>query len=327
MKNIIFISLLSFILVSSLYPAKLHTFSDISKPRMISVDKRFVYISEINTHSVLVYDLNNFKLIKKIGQKGEGPKEFKIPPFIHFTSDKIFISGYTKILVYSKTINFLKEIRPVIWAPGVFPVQDYFASNQSKAIDNRNYTVLTLFNEKFETIKEIPISPESTNEYLFFTTTFSRSWKDRIYVNHPKERFHIEVFSKFGEKLYTIEKKLDRIEANEKHRHRFIDFALNSLGKKLFSKFKASKRFDKPLPKFLPDIKNFYVVDDKIYVKTFDVDRDKDKYIILNIEGKILETKYLPKAFYKKFTFSDNKFYYLVDNEDEENWELHVVEL
>lgn len=327
MRKAILFTLLSFILFIRIHPEKLHTFFDISTPRMFLVDKNYVYISDRNTHSVLVYDLEHFELIKKLSRKGEGPRESTTPPSIDITGDRIFVSDQVKIIVYSKDLKFLGELRPGMWMPEIIPVQDHFVLLNRKSFGNKEYHVLSFFNEKFEKLKDITISPKAASDYLFFPIAVVRSWRDRVYVNDPEQGFFIGVFNKTGEKTYTIEKKPAKIKAAERHRQRFIEHSINALGKKLFAKHKARGRYKKPLPKYIPHIKNFWVTDDTIYVKTYEVNDKEDRYIIMDLKGEILETRYLPRAFYNKFTFSNNRFYYLADNEEEEGWELHAVEL
>jgi hypothetical protein len=81
------------------------------------------------------------------------------------------------------------------------------------------------------------------------------------------------------------------------------------------------------LPNLLPDIKDIRVVDDRIYIQTYDILGENDKYIILDLTGVFLNTKWLPKAYVKKFTFYKNCFYYFCENENGEGWELHMLKL
>ena len=78
------------------------------------------------------------------------------------------------------------------------------------------------------------------------------------------------------------------------------------------------------------------VTDERIYVKTSQTKGDKDEFIIMDLKGNTLKKVYLPAVkkqryvntmlgipakFYKIY---QNKFYYLYENEDEEEWEIHV---
>ena len=85
-----------------------------------------------------------------------------------------------------------------------------------------------------------------------------------------------------------------------------------------------------------PPIRDILVKEGKIYVRTFITKDDKEKYHILDLKGKELKTVFLPKpmpASYitrlanrpvRFFDIANDRFYYIVENEDEEEWELHI---
>ena len=58
---------------------------DINKPGFVYLDKKQMYVTEDT--SIYIYSLNDLKLIKKFGKRGEGPQEFKTYPKITFTRD------------------------------------------------------------------------------------------------------------------------------------------------------------------------------------------------------------------------------------------------
>ncbi len=73
----------------------------------------------------------------------------------------------------------------------------------------------------------------------------------------------------------------------------------------------------------------------KIYIRTYITQNDKEKYHIFDLKGKELKTVFLPKPMLASlvtrlvsrivrfFDIDKDTFYYLVENEDEEEWELH----
>lgn len=98
-------------------------------------------------------------------------------------------------------------------------------------------------------------------------------------------------------------------------------------------------------PDTLPPIQDITVTDDKIYVSTYNKNKnnntkgDKEKYIIMDLKGNIISTPYMPVPIESSFLaktlgrdnrfygISNNKFYYLKENEDDEVWEVHAVEI
>jgi hypothetical protein len=58
----------------------------------------------------------------------------------------------------------------------------------------------------------------------------------------------------------------------------------------------------------------------------------KNEFLILNLKGKYLKKFYLPikdmdVQFYPTYTVRDSKFYQLVENQESEEWELHITEI
>ena len=66
-----------FFCVLILYAQKAAILSELLNPRYMIVDNHQVIISDYP--NIYLYSLEDFKLKKKIGNKGEGPGEFYIP--------------------------------------------------------------------------------------------------------------------------------------------------------------------------------------------------------------------------------------------------------
>jgi len=78
-----------------------------------------------------------------------------------------------------------------------------------------------------------------------------------------------------------------------------------------------------------------------MYVRTSRINEntDEQEFIIMDLKGNILKTLYLPQTanpqhFVKMmgmtprfYSIANNRFYYLVENEEEETWELHVKDI
>jgi hypothetical protein len=307
------------------YPEVLTSFPDMVKPRELRMDDRYIYISD--QCSVFIYDMTTFKLVKKLGNKGEGPQEFKYSPKITFTSDKLILNTTYKIIIYSKDFKLIKEMNLPLSVNGNIPCGDNFILVHPRVIDNKEYRLFTLYNNKIEKIKDLlisPIDPEIT-EILIAPWTVCRTWNDKVFIAQPHKGFYIDVFNKNGEKLYQIEKNVEKIKSEEKHRKLDLEELLFSVGRRIFERARQRGVLKRPMREFLPPINNFWVLDDRIYVKTYDITETKQKYIILDLKGNILKTVFLPKAFKEILTFNKNKFYYLEDNE-EEGWVLQVVD-
>ena len=82
-------------------------------------------------------------------------------------------------------------------------------------------------------------------------------------------------------------------------------------------------------PRYFPGVQHFTVADKKVYVLTFRQKNGQNEFIIFDIKGKFLKKAAAPvkekdPEHLSPFTIKDGKFYQLVENEEEENWELHA---
>jgi hypothetical protein len=75
LKKMIFILPVLTVLVGTVFAGKLATLTGIMKPDSIYIDNRQIYIMENPTF--FIYSLEDFRLKKKFGKPGEGPREFK----------------------------------------------------------------------------------------------------------------------------------------------------------------------------------------------------------------------------------------------------------
>ncbi len=87
-------------------------------------------------------------------------------------------------------------------------------------------------------------------------------------------------------------------------------------------------------PEYLPVIRNILVIDKEIYVQTYKTKERLSEFFILDLNGSVLKTVFLPAAKWERklrptpavtYAFKDNKYYYLEENMDKEEWELHMV--
>ena len=120
---------------------------------------------------------------------------------------------------------------------------------------------------------------------------------------------------------------MEKIKSGEKHKRMRLEEILYFIGRKRFERFRARGTFKKPLSKFIPCINNFWVIDDRIYVRTHDITDTEEKYIIMDLKGAILKTVFLPRTYREILTFNQNKFYYLKESENDDGWTLHSVDL
>lgn len=325
MKRMSILCVLILTVVVQIYPEMLSILPDLVKPSWLRVDNRYIYVSD--RHSVFIYDRASFGLVKKIGKRGEGPGEFKSYPKILFKGSQLVLADAFKLIEFSADLTLIKETNFRSFTDRIIPVEDNWVLKTARMIDKISYNEFALYDDKFKKLKVLakPLVPKWESRTLIMPHTVARSWKGRIYIAQPEKGFYIEVFDNNGRRLFHIEKQIKKVKFEEKHRKLYEDGILLFVGRRLFDKSKARGVFKKPMGEFVPDINSFWVTDDRLYVKTFDITQTTEKYIIMDLKGITIKKTFLPKAYRELLAFHNNIFYYLEDNEIIESWELHAV--
>jgi len=322
-KSVAMIALI-FGLFTPIFAEVLATFPEMIKPVELRIDDKYIYISD--QHSVFVYHRNSMKRITRLGQKGEGPKEFRHYPQITPGKNNLILCDYYKVMVFSRDLEYKEEISLHSHRGRLTYVDGNMVFKNNRDIGNTEYYIFTLYNWKQEKIKDLAHIPVPANSNEFFITPWarSRSWNGKLYISRPEKGFYFQVFDKTGNQLMEIDKnkEVPKVKSEEKHRQRLMDELRYIVGKRLYERAKQRGAFDRKIPEYLPGILNFWVLDDKLFAKTYDMKDDKDKYLILDLNGKIKKTVFLPRVYREMLTFHDTWFYYMVMNEDEEEWEL-----
>jgi hypothetical protein len=101
--------------------------------------------------------------------------------------------------------------------------------------------------------------------------------------------------------------------------------------------FKLQKKFGKrgdrlKFPAAFPPIRNFHIVDNKIYVVTYKEKDNQCWMLVFDLGGKLLKEVFVSLVdinmlipdLYNYYTIHEDKLYILRDNQDTEEWELHI---
>ena len=85
-------------------------------------------------------------------------------------------------------------------------------------------------------------------------------------------------------------------------------------------------------PDSFPEIQSIEISKGKLYILTWAKSYQKNEIFIYTAAGKFIKTCYIP--FYmidafrpQPFAIYDGKIYQVIENEDDEIWELHVNEI
>ncbi len=336
MKKIILLILIILISLYS-YGKVAAAFEEVSKPQMMAVSGDYLLITEGST--IFIYSTKDFSFIKKFGKPGEGPREFKISPFgppmiAYFYEGNIFVSSDSKVSYFTPRGEFIKEIRVPPFS--VFrPFKEVFVATGS-AVNDDKQTVLTinLHNSKMEKLKELyksdmSIGPNASFSYPINQFSYE-PYGDKLFLVRGKDGFVIDVLSISGEKLYTIKKDFEKIKVTQDYKDKTIkSFKTDPNFKQFFEFFKQRIKFKQ----HYPAIQDLRVTNDRIHVITFKKKGSETECIILDLKGKELKRVYVPYPelhgmdYMPEYDIYKSTFYILIENEDEETWELHTKKL
>lgn len=330
------------------FSTNLGTLAEVLKPTYIDVSRNEVFILEGAT--IFVYSLNNLNLLKKFGKAGEGPGELKFYPdfsnMIKVFPDHIIAVSIDKMLYYSREGKLLKEQKTSpIFRNEMIPLGENFVVKKRLQVGERRvqYTSLNIYNPKTKETKELhrqllPYSGATRKINLIPDPIYFQVYNDKLFVEKSSEGFVIDVLNSKGEKIYVINRKYEKIPVTDMYREDAIKLQKEDANyiRMQFTWEDFKKRFNVIFPDHLPPIKDFIVTDNKIYVQTYNKQKNKQGYVIMDLKGKILKRLYLPLVKQpnfseqmmgsgsKYFSICNNKFYYLHEDEDNEEWEVHV---
>jgi beta-lactamase regulating signal transducer with metallopeptidase domain len=318
---------------------------DLLKPSVLRVDTNDLFVRD--GYSIKIFSLKDYKLKLQFGNKGEGPGEFKRPPRISILPDSIFVRNASKIFWFTKEGKLIKEMKksPADGIGVLTPVGEKFIGTETDLSDRTSFKTSTynvcvaIFNSELENTKEIFRYQKYYNMvYAMPGVNEDAKWNmidpilkydydrttQKIFVVDASKGFYIEVFDENGDKLYTIDKKMDQIKVTKDYKEQTFE----AFKEKMKKSWQYMKKRKFVYPEYFPQIMTFNVADGKIYVSTFKRKNNKTEFIILDQKGEILKKVFLPvkvdgdRILY--YSIANNKFYQILENEEKESWELHI---
>lgn len=318
------------------YAKNVAVLSDLMKPERMVIDDNQIYVTEGT--SIFIYNLKDFKLKKKFGKAGEGPQEFKVIPgqvplMPYVENDNLVINCWQKLLVFTKDGNFIRETKTKEGINlGFWPVGDGFVGMgiTMDPKDQTRYRVISIFDDELNKVKEIyrvkdSFQMQAGGGIKVLDRSFDYyGYRNMIFA--PGETgFTINVFDKEGKKLRTVEQKdYKQRKFTEKDREIIQNFIkTDPIQKQYYEMIKDKLIF----PDYYPEIMTFLPTDNNIYVLTWEWKDEKLKFVVFDMEGNLKVTRYVPFTVVRgilpsPFWVRNGKLYQLIENEDDEQWEM-----
>jgi len=345
-KMVIFILILMIYGVNLVFAVNLGTLTGILKPNFLRINGNGIFILEQAT--IYIYSIKNLSLIRKFSRKGEGPGEIKISHFYSISMkllpDHIFIDSVDKILYFSKKGKLIEERKkPAGLVTQMLPVRKNFVVKDLDRSDRKTeHMTLSVYDSEMKKIKELfrqksPVQARSTvmiPDSLHFCIC-----DNKIFVEKSTRGFFIDVYNAKGKKLYQIEKKYEKVNVTNSDKEEVLRLYKADPLVKQIGYENLKNRIQFIYPDSYPAIQSINGFGEKIYVKTFKKQDNKEEYVVMDLKGNVLRRIYMPRVEkaplmarlngidLQIYSIHKNKFYYLKENEDEEEWELHVKEI
>lgn len=289
----------------------------LANPDRVFVDsKKNICITDYGDIKLKIYDSNG-KLIKTIGQKGNGPGDFR---WMHFAQNDnknnliIFdflnkrLSVYDKNYFFVKTININDPVDNLISLPN----GNYAAITRG---DHSIKTQLFKYYLKFydNNFKHI-CTPDSLEIYSFYqdneggfayryfdTFNLIKTNNGNILLSTSKD-YKLRMFSGSGKKLFEKKINYNPVRIQEKDK----DYFLN--GKDNRAKKALSSIYNKPgIAAMITDNTG------KIFIMTYEESNNKAIFDVFDSKGDFLYKAGFPLNFpYSKCAISDNYIYFIM---------------
>jgi hypothetical protein len=303
---------------------KLATLSELLRPVDIVLDNHQLYITD--DMSVFIYSLQDFRLKKKFGRAGEGPREFK--NFVHVIpwAEQLIVNSGGKVSFFTKDGVFIKELKTGIGLGSALylPLKKSFVAIGRILENQMLYTTINLYDSNLTKIKElcrIKTRQRSGKLKLLKQTFKYKTYENKIYIA-AKQGFVIDVLDHNGKFRFSIRqdyKQQPFTSEDEKKIRRFF--------KKTSRDWYESQKHLLEFPEYYPDIRDFVIEDNRIYVYTHRVENQGVEFFIFDLKGKLLKKRLVPIALETTmqsypFYIKHGKLFQVIENEEEE-WELH----
>ncbi len=313
----------------SVYTDKPVTLAEILKPKNITVDSDRLYVAE--KAQIFAYSLKDFKLVKKFGRRGEGPGEFRSVTGIIPGTDSLLITDLGKIHFFSRDGRYEKTIKTTSFSKDFDVIGDKFVGSETFLEKNNFYETICFFDSSLKKGKEISRVKShvqiKSNSGIDLISASQGFWvcDNKIFISGFDDFIHC--FDADGKKIRTIDPKIKKVKVTNKDKEQYLyHYKTHPRRKIIYQMYKSRFTF----PEYFPAIRFICTGNNKLYVITYTQKDDYSECHTLDLEGKLLRKVMLPILFSDilspySFTIKNGKLYQLVENEDEETWELHVT--
>lgn len=334
-KNTVFIvSVILLLTAGAVYARQVVPLKGVVRPQGLEVDDSRFYITAGT--EVFIYTLNDFKLVKRFGKKGEGPQEFVVMPGVPLApfarTNELLITSMGKLSFFSKDGVFKRELKTKGARFYLLPAADGFLGMGMTRDKGVVYQTVNIYDSKLDPVREVyrqEFPEQSSGAIKVFDKSFSYEYYDnKIFIPHGTDLI-IRVLDLQGKPLYSMgDKGFERPRVNEIHKQQVKTFLRTSPDSK--AQYEAIKE-RLAFPTHFPAISYFWVNGGNVYLMTWkekSVGSQEFEFYIFDVKGNFLKKKFVHIPFSEiapqRVIVYKGKVYHLAENEKTETYELHI---
>ena len=334
MRLTVFILLITSFLSLNLKSEKVCDLDEVLKLEQLFIDNDHAYITE--DFIIYIYSIKKKNLVRSFGKKGEGPGEFISMRNFIIGDKTISIDSQNKILFFSKEGKFINEIRKDPNCNKLVPIKKNYAGFKLdfSVKDINKVLIYNIYDSNFKKIKTIGNNAyigkllkriRQPGKYDDHIPRVKKSFivnNNKIYIGDPEKGIHFEVYNHKGEFIKTIFNDHKKEKMTTKFKSDYINELKQSNN---WEKTKARKNII--FENFFHSYEWFLINNKYIYLFTYKIKDDKRQCIIIDMNGNIIKETSVKNVNQNLLSVNKNYFYYALENEEDEIWELHRQEI
>lgn len=327
-----------------IFAKKVMTLPGLADPFVLAVSEGKVYVSDSKKVKVFIYSLKDLKLFKELLKKGIGPQECQLYPKVQITPDRlcVYTNWPKKAMFFSKDGVYQTEFR--ITMNGInsfYPVDKNYVAKQvhytqSKPYgDKEEFVIYTYENKeiKYKKLfycfdrKQVEYVGDKSKAYMIRDYADFVVSDNKVFLGDSKLGLYVLIFDSNGNQIGKIKIPYENIKITEQFKTYFMESAkkFDPLAYEMASKTQIFL-----FPEYFPSFFRFAVDRGKIYFLTYNFKGNQREVIISDLKGNVLKKAYVPLIYLgveDTFAIDNDKFYYILENEDTEEYELHVADI
>jgi len=242
------------------------------------------------------------------------------------------VSEWNKVSIFTPDGKLVEEFRfpMTVYNVGVVGENLIGEGSHFDRDSRKASSTITVFDRKYNVLTEIvkrdgggwvavgrPGRTSKQDRKMIYDYFECGVYGDRVYIADSEKGFFIEIFDSMGKKLYEINKPYTKKKVTGEFKKRIMNL------EKAHPKWETNrKRYNYIFPEYFPAFRNVFIVEEKIYVETYETRGNEKEIIIMDLKGNTLKRIFFDRP-WGPLSIRDGYWYYLVENEDTDTYEVH----